>query len=152
MSNSNDLLPEFPPAFCAGKDNSEILVAIRAGLEESPQTVNLIAASLRSCAGGLRMGQSGPALETLGQAVGNLTLLAELVSGIRTGLARLNLVGAPLASWDACAGTFKGVVDTLERRDWVLLADLIEYELCPALDETEKEMAALRERLNCIGR
>ena len=64
----------------------------------------------------------------------------------------MNLDGVHLASWDACAGTFKGVVDALERRDWILLSDLIEYELCPALDETEKEMVALRERLNCIGR
>jgi len=151
MSNSNAPLPVNPPMPCAEGNSSAILAAIRAGLAESPETVNLIAASLRSCAGGLRLGQSGRALETLGQAVGNLTLLAELVSGLRSGLARLNLDSAPLASWDSCAEIFKGVVDALERRDWVLLSDLIEYELCPTLEETEREMTALRERLTGIA-
>lgn len=128
-----------------------VLDAIRAGLAESPQIVNLIAASLRSCAGGLRLGQSGPALDTLGQAVGNLALLAELVTSLRNGLARLNLDSAPIASWHSCTETFRGVVEALERRDWVLLSDLIDYELCPMLEETQKEMAALRERLEDVA-
>jgi hypothetical protein len=151
MSTSNDPVPGTISKPVGRANGAEVLTAIRNGLAEGPQTVNLIAATLRDCAAGLRLCPSAHALERLGEAVGNLALLAELVSGLRSGLALLNLDSAPLTGWDSCAATFTGVVDALERRDWVLLSDLIEYELCPTLDETERGMSALHERLAGIA-
>jgi len=35
----------------------------------------------------------------------------------------------------------------MERNDWISLADLIQYEISPIIDQSKKELSSIKERL-----
>jgi hypothetical protein len=39
------------------------------------------------------------------------------------------------------------MVSALENRDWVTLSDMIQYELCPMLEETQKSASDMADKL-----
>jgi hypothetical protein len=130
-----------------GIKETDVLAAVRAGLEEAPATVRQLGGSLERCAAELRLGQPSAALAALTSAIGNLAVLAEFIVELRKGLETLGVNESGLKSWDGCRDAFREIVNALEKRDWVFLSDLIEYELCPALEQTGNGMSCLAERL-----
>jgi hypothetical protein len=83
----------------------------------------------------------------LTQAIGNLALLSEFIGELRRGLQRLRVTVDVFPAWNDARDVFQGMVSALESRDWVTLSDMIEYELSPMLEETQKCASDLAERL-----
>ena len=130
-----------------GAEATDMLNAVRKALAEGSESVKALECTFKRCAGGLRLGEPSQTLGELTDAIGNLALLAELVGQLRSGLLVLRVEGTPFSRWQASAEAFQGMVTALEGKDWVFLSDLLEYEICPLMQETEKEMSLLSEQL-----
>ncbi|MBG0777708.1 MAG: hypothetical protein H0S85_14885 [Desulfovibrionaceae bacterium] len=53
---------------------------------------------------------------------------------------------------DEISDLFTEMVEVMENEDWILLADLIEYEFLPAVDHWKKVIAGLREDIRATDR
>lgn len=124
-----------------------LLDAVRNGLAEGAGVVAELKNSLKSCSDNLRIGQSAQALGELTQAIGNLALLSEFIGELERGLKGLRVTGDVFPAWNDAREAFQGMVSALENRDWVVLSDMIQYELCPMLEETQKCASDLAEKL-----
>lgn len=134
-------------------ETTEVLAVVRKALAEGSANVKALECAFRRCASSLRVGESSQTLGELTDAMTNLALLTELVGQLRNGLLVLKVEGAPFSRWQASssAEVFQGVVAALEGKDWVFLADLLEYEICPLMLETHEEMSLMSERLQTFG-
>jgi hypothetical protein len=129
------------------KKETALLDAVKSGLAEGARVVAELNCSLKSCADNLRIGQSAQVMAELTQAIGNLALLSEFIGELRRGLQRLRVTVDVFPAWNDARDVFQGMVSALESRDWVTLSDMIEYELSPMLEETQKCASDLAERL-----
>ncbi len=131
------------------RKSTDVLTIIRKALADSSGHINALECTFRRCACNLRVGASSQTLRELTDAIANLALLAELVGQLRSGLLAAKMGGAFFSRWQgpASAEAFQGIVTALEGKDWVFLADLLEYEISPLMAETQKEMSLLSERL-----
>ncbi|NWG10097.1 MAG: hypothetical protein HXX80_07345 [Nitrososphaerales archaeon] len=135
------------------RDSAELRNALRRALAEGSENVRALEGSFRRCVSNLRLGGSGQNLAELSDAIASLALLTELVGQLRTGLLVTDLEARPFSMWQipSSAEAFQGLVKALEEKDWVFLADLLEYEICPLMLETDKEMSQLSKRLEPRG-
>lgn len=53
---------------------------------------------------------------------------------------------------DQLSGLFSEMTEVLENEDWILLADLLEYEFLPAVNRWKKVVALLREDVRTSGK
>jgi len=135
------------------QENAEILNTIRKALVEGSESVRALEMTLKRCATSLRVGEPGPVLGELTDAIANLALVTELVGQLRKGLLASKMEGTPFSRWQASASTeaFQGIVAALEGKDWVFLSDLLEYEICPLMAETGREMSLLGDGMCATG-
>jgi hypothetical protein len=57
-----------------------------------------------------------------------------------------------LEASDQLSGLFTEMTEVLENEDWILLADLLEYEFLPAVNRWKKVVALLREDVRTSGK
>ena len=57
-----------------------------------------------------------------------------------------------LEASDQLSGLFSEMTEVLENEDWILLADLLEYEFLPAVNRWKKVVALLREDVRTSGK
>lgn len=57
-----------------------------------------------------------------------------------------------LEAGDQLSGLFTEMTEVLENEDWILLADLLEYEFLPAVNRWKKVVALLREDVRTSGK
>ena len=136
-------------ATAGSRQPTDVLTTVRKALADGSESVKALECTFRRCACSLRVGATSQTLRDLTEAIANLALLAELVGQLRNGLLAAKVEGAPFSNWQGSASTeaFQGLVAALEGKDWVFLADLLEFEICPLMAETEREMSLLGERL-----
>ncbi|GEM_PF-3374717 len=123
---------------------SELLDAVEKGLAEGAGVAAELRDSLLRSVDEIRLGGpgQGQAMARFTQALENLTLMTDLVRELRKGLHCLGIEANPFSAWDHAGEGLAAMVSALENRDWILLADTIQYELCPLLEETEKRAGA----------
>lgn len=114
---------------------------------DAADSVGHIGDGLLDCANRLRSEQTEEIFTALSSGIDNLSQLIALVKELRTGLTQLDISVEPLSVWDKSLGTFQEMVSAFERRDWITLSDLIQYELHPLLMEARKGLFSLKETL-----
>jgi hypothetical protein len=122
------------------------------GIESAVEVVGEIDGRLVDCSRRLRVGQDTESFQNLAAELSRLGDLFSLVREIRAGVGCLSPPPVPanaFASWESASGLFQEMMAALEGRDWVTLADLIQYELSPFLASGEKDLAGVRE---CLAR
>lgn len=128
----------------------ELQGKIREGIEAALSVVGEIDAGLLDCSKRLRLDPSSETLSALSLGIGNLGDLVDLVQEIRKGVDHLESRPVPadaFASLEKSGDLFREMQAALERKDWVSLADLIQYEISPILGEGKKEFAAVLDLL-----
>lgn len=128
----------------------ELQARIRDGIEAAISVVGRIDADLLDCSKRLRVEPANETFTALSQGIGNLGDLVALVQEIRKGVGHLESRPVPadaFSSLEKSVDLFREMQAAMERKDWVSLADLIQYELSPLLEEGKKEFAAARDLL-----
>jgi len=128
----------------------ELLSKIREGVDNAISAVGEIEGRLLACSKLLRIDQRGETFTALALEISNLGDLVELVREIKKGsdlLASRPLEAGAFDSWEKSIGLFRDMLTAFEGKDWIVLADLIQYELSPILAQGEKDLAAVRDRL-----
>ncbi len=88
-------------------------------------------AGLRLCSSLLRRGRDAEAIRVLAEAIDGLTRFGEMVDAMaRTSTLRLDRARKLQVEFSTA---LKGAVDAWEHGDYVLLADLLVYEVAPVL-------------------
>ena len=77
----------------------------------------------------------------------NLSDLMDFVRELRNGLEQSEISSESLSSWNKSVDIFKEMLSAFEGKDWITLADLIEYELNPLLLEGKNGLSELNGRL-----
>ena len=130
---------------------TELLSRIREGVDSALVVVGEIDKELLDCAKRLRVDPSETTFTTLSAGISNLGDFVELVNEIRNGMAHLASRPVPaeaFSSLEKALPLFRGMQAAMEGKDWITLADLIQYELSPLLAEGMKDFAAVRELLS----
>jgi hypothetical protein len=129
---------------------AELHEKIRDGVETLISVVGEIDAGLLECSKRLRVDPSNETFSALSMGITNLGDLVALVQEVRKGAAHLAAHPVPddaFSTLEKSVDLFREMQSAMERKDWVSLADLIQYELSPLLVEGKKEFTAVRELL-----
>jgi hypothetical protein len=130
---------------------AELLSKIREGIDSMLTTVKEIDERLLASSKQLRVDQGSDAFMVLSSAISNLGDLVDLVREIKSGIAHLASKSVPanaFDSWERSIALFREMLTALEGKDWITLADLIQYELSPLLAEGEKDLSRVRDLLS----
>jgi len=137
-----------------GTDNkgndTGVLNAIKMGIEETLGIIGEIREGLLDCSRRLRVEQEGQVFTTLSEGIKNLSYLMDFIKELKNGLDHLMLKGCnlpegSLSCWDRSLEIFKEMHSAFERKDWITVSDIIEYELYPLLIEGEKGLSKLKD-------
>ncbi|MBE0569822.1 MAG: hypothetical protein IH576_04190 [Deltaproteobacteria bacterium] len=129
----------------------ELLTRIREGVESALSVIGEIDAGLLDCSKRLRVDPSNETFSTLSAGITNLGDLVALLQEIRKGADHLASRPVPpdaFSSLEKSLDLFREMQASMERKDWISLADLIQYELSPLLGEGKKEIDSVRALLS----
>ena len=128
----------------------ELLNTIREGIDHALAVVGEIDRQLLACANRLRVDPSEDTFTALSSEISNLDALVALMQEIRNGLAHLASLPVPagaFASLEKSVSLFQQMQAAMEGKDWITLADLIQYELSPLLADGAKDLSGIRDLL-----
>ena len=132
------------------KKEDELLIAVKKGVTGTTEIVDEMGNRLMECARLLRVEQSEMVFTALSEEIDNISQLVEFIKELKGGLGHLKGINIPpetFSCWDNSVGLFKEMLSAFEGKDWITLADLIEYELNPLFLEGKKGLSELNERL-----
>jgi hypothetical protein len=86
----------------------------------------------------------------LSQNIQELDCFIDFITKLKEGMRyyeNFGLMADPLSSHNAGIDIFREMHAALESKDWIMLADLIEYELSPLLIREDEWLGALNEKI-----
>ena len=128
----------------------ELLATIRGGIDNALAVVGEIDRRLLACANRLRVDPSDDTFTALSSEISNLDALVALMQEIKNGVAHLASRPVPagaFASLEKSLSLFQQMQAAMEGKDWITLADLIQYELSPLLADGAKDLSGIRDLL-----
>ena len=131
-------------------EQPELMAAIKNSIGDARQVVKELAGVFTEKIQPLRLEESESVFNDLTQNIYDLQGLMEFISELRDGIhyyEEFGLASDPISSDEAGLKLFKEMLVSMESRDWVMLADLIEYELSPLLIQEEDWLGKLDEKL-----
>ena len=129
------------------KKKEELLTAIKDGIISACESIGQISGRLMACANSLRIEQTEKVFNDISVLMDNLSNLMDFVRELRNGMEQLEYSSESLSSWNKSIDIFKEMLSAFEGKDWITLADLIEYELNPLLLEGKNGLSELNGRL-----
>jgi hypothetical protein len=129
---------------------TELLATIREGVENALAVVGEIDRRLLACSNRLRVDPSDDTFTALSSEISNLDAFVALVQEIGNGVAHLASRPVPadaFAALEKSLPLFQQMQAAMEGKDWVTLADLIQYELSPLLADGARDLSAIRDLL-----
>lgn len=133
--------------------NAELIEAMRNGIIESLEIIKVMGEELINCSSLLRVEQSERVFISLSDGLENLGNTVEFIKEIKRGVGYLrgcDISAEPLSCWDKSLSLFKEMLSAFENKDWITVADLIQYETYPLLEEGRKGLTELLQQLNAI--
>lgn len=124
----------------------ELMKVLINGVEEVEGLAGEIRERLLRAAKGLRVEQSEETFRSLSTGIENLKDLMAFLEQMKEGLKCLKDLSIPedrLKCWDRSVELFQDMLSAFEMKDWITVADLIEYELSPLLEEGERSLKEL---------
>jgi hypothetical protein len=133
-----------------GNKKAELLTAIKGSMGDGRDVINRLNDFFRDCVNKLRVEESKEVLLQLAEAIENLQYFIEFASELKNGMACFDNFGMnddPISSENSGVQIFRDLLSAMENQDWVMLADLVEYELSPLLTNEDEWMGKLKEKL-----
>ncbi len=130
--------------------NMSIRSAVMASISDARDAVVNLAKSFGEHVSGLRVNESEEVFEGLAQNFKDLQYFIYFMEEIRTALAAmkgLEIEHDPISDRNAGEDIFKEMVSAMEQKDWILLSDLVEYELMPLMQMEDKWLGVLRVKM-----
>ena len=128
----------------------ELLARIREGIDNALAVTGEIDRRLLTCSNLLRVDPSDATFTALSWEISNLDALVALMQEIKNGVAHLSSRAVPtdaFSSLEKSVSLFRQMQAAMEGKDWITLADLIQYELSPLLADGEKDLSGVRDLL-----
>jgi hypothetical protein len=133
-------------------DQPEVLGAIKNSISDARQVVKELADVLSARIQPLRLEESEAVFNDLTQNICDLQGLMEFLSELKDGMhyfEEFGLPSDPISSNEVGLNLFRELLTSMESKDWIMVADLIEYELSPLLIKEEEWLGKLDEKLVC---
>jgi len=133
-----------------GDPQAELLATVLQGVDTAISVVDEIESGLLDCSKQLRIDPSNEAFTVLSIGINNLGDMVALMQEIYKGCLHLKNNPVPTksnAAFEKSVDLFREVQASMERQDWISLADLIQYEVSPILKESKQELIAVRDCL-----
>jgi len=130
--------------------NPALLKVIKDSLADARDTVRKLARTFKENVLQLRLEQTEGVLGQLTQNIVDLQYLMEFIGKLREGMRffkDFGLPADPITDQNAGMNIFREINTAIEIKDWIMLSDLIEYELAPLLVREDEWMGALEEKL-----
>ncbi len=131
-------------------EQPELLAAIKNSIGDARQVVKELSVALSERIQPLRLEESESVFNDLTQNIYDLQGLLEFISELREGILYyegFGLPSDPISSDEDGLNLFREMLTSMESRDWIMLADLIEYELSPLLMKEDEWLGKLDEKL-----
>lgn len=134
------------------REGDELLNAMKEGVSDVSGIVGVLESDLTDCATALRIEHSETVFRKLAEGIQNLEHLMDFLGQLREGLGHLSRSGGrSFGSFPDSAGQvqplFRDMLSAFEAKDWITVADLIQYELKPVLSGIEADLARVKEEL-----
>ena len=127
-----------------------LIEAIAVAIRDGQKYIKDLAKDLEKCAQTLRVEHSRGVFTTIANNIESLKALMEFGEELRNSLARTSGIDVRIESIlpkDDFLNVFQAIVAAFEARDWVALADLIQYELLPLIQRSSEELTLLEAKL-----
>lgn len=131
-------------------EKPEVFHAVKNSIRDARESIKKLAAFFTDTVRHMRVEESEDVFQSLVRNIGDLECFVEFMGELRGALTYYGGFGMPpdpLSSPGAGINLFQEMHGSLESRDWVLLSDLIEYELCPVLMQEDAWLGDLDERM-----
>jgi hypothetical protein len=133
-----------------GIENSALLKVIKDSLADARDTVQKLAQLFNDNVRQLRLEATEDVLNQLTQNIVDLQYVMEFIEKLREGMKFFNAFGLPsdpISHQDTGMNLFKEINSSIEAKDWIMLSDLIEYELAPLLIKEDEWIGTIEEKL-----
>ncbi|MBI5327229.1 MAG: hypothetical protein HZB80_02905 [Deltaproteobacteria bacterium] len=135
--------------------DKDIIDAMKKGVSETIGTIDEINKRLLDLSSRLRIEQGEGTFNALSQGIENIKALLEFINELINGSNYLNLRGGSISTemfskLEKTTGVFNEMLSAFEGKDWITVADIMEYEICPILTDIKNGLNILNESLNQI--
>jgi hypothetical protein len=130
--------------------NPALLKVIKDSIADARDTIQKLAQAFKDNVLHLRLEQTESVLNQLTLSIEDLQNVMEFMEKLREGMQffkDFGLPADPITHQGAGINLFKEINTAIETRDWIMLSDLIEYELAPLLIREDDWMGSLEEKL-----
>lgn len=131
-------------------ERPEIFNAIRNSIADARFSARKLAEVFTENIQPLRMEESEKVFVDLTQNIQDLDCFLEFIMQLREGMRYFDEFGLPsdpISANDAGLSLFREMHSALESKDWIMLSDLIEYELSPLLLKQDEWLGSLNEKI-----
>jgi len=131
-------------------EQPELLAAIKNSISDARQVVKELAEVFAERIQPLRLEESESVFNDLTQNIYDLQGLMEFLTELKDGMQYFEGFGLPsdpISSNEEGLKLFREILASMESKDWIMVADLIEYELSPLLIQEEEWLGKLDEKL-----
>jgi len=130
--------------------NPALLKAIKDSIPDARDTIQKLAMAFKDNVLQIRVEQTESVLYQLTLSIENLQNVMEFIGKLREGIKffkDFGLPADPITDQGTGIHLFGEINAAIETKDWIMLSDLIEYELAPLLAREDEWMGSLEERL-----
>lgn len=131
-------------------ERPELLKAIRDSIGDARSAVKELASSFTNNVRTLRLEESENVFAHLTQNIQDLECFLRFISELKEGIGffdRFGLPDDPISVTNSGLTLFQEMHTAFETRDWIMLSDLIEYELSPLLLKEEAWLGSLGDKV-----
>jgi hypothetical protein len=130
--------------------NHALLKVIKDSIADGRDTIQKLAQVFKDNVLQLRLEQTESVLNQLTLNIEDLQNVMEFIEKLREGMQFFKYFGLPadpITHQGAGINLFKEINSAIETGDWIMLSDLIEYELAPLLIKEDEWFGSLEEKL-----
>lgn len=127
-----------------------LLAAIQGSIEDARNTVQSLNQAFRDNVRSLRLDQNEAVFTAMVQNIRDLQCLLDFIKELQGGIRFFDNFGLPqdpVSARNFASALFEEMNDAFTVSDWVIISDLIEYELSPLLDDEDQWLVQLQEKL-----
>jgi len=136
-------------------EKNELLNAIRSSIGDARDSVQKLENVFKSNVKSLRVEESEEVFQNLSQNIHDLQYFIEFINELKnaaTCFDNFNLPADPISSENMGMNLFNEMANAFMSSDWIMLSDLIEYELSPMLIQEDEWLGVLGESVDqCVA-
>jgi hypothetical protein len=131
-------------------ERAELFKAITESIQDARLSAQKLAEAFNENMQSLRIEENDSVFENLTHSIEQLQHFMEFVNELKIGISHFDSFGLPedpISDGSAGIKLFQEMNSAFESKDWIMLSDLIEYELSPMLLKEDAWLGNLDEKL-----